>query len=138
MPRLIPRALALLGSLTLATACGDAATEPEVAGSYALARVNGAALPARFPIDAAPGTATATGGTLTMGPGRAWRAEVAALLDAGGAAVPASQVMAGTYTQRADTVFLRDARNGAVVPALVTGPTLVATVDGVRFEFRHD
>ena len=133
--RYVFRAIVLAAaSGTIACSNGTTApVQPTEVGTYQLVRVNGLALPAPFP---AGGIGiTATNGTLTLTDTKQWTANVAVLVAAGEVSVAANETMSGTYTRSADTVFLRDARSGAVAPATLVGSTLTVRDEDTLYEF---
>lgn len=127
----------LCACLVAATACGDGTTAPaaSVAGSYRLARVNGAALPMQIPGGLDGNPARITGGSAILDEAKRWSAQVTFAIDAAGATVPLTRTFSGIYTVSRDTVRLRDAVDGEVIVAVVRGARLSANVDGETFDF---
>ena len=48
---------------------------------------------------------------------------------------PSAAPLNGTYTVSRDTVFVRETSDGTIIPAVITGATLSASIDGVTFTF---
>lgn len=136
MPRFHPWIVAF--GITAAVACSDRSTAPAASseiGTYQLVHVNGIALPAPYVLDDSLTTATATNGTLVLTGTKTWRAEVTLTGLGGALGTPTNQIFSGTYTRGADTVYFRDASDGSIIPARLTGTRLIAVVDGVSFDF---
>lgn len=126
-----------------AVACSDSSTAPAASpelGTYRLVHVNGVALPAPYVLSDSVTTAIATNGTLVLTETKAtktWSAEVTLTGIGGTLGTPTNQIFSGTYTRDADTVYFRDASDGTIIPAKLTGTQLVAVVDGVSFGFER-
>ena len=137
MSRHFAHRIAALGAIAF-VACGHDITAPAVTGTYALSRVNAAALPAPVPTDATDGgTTMATSGTLVLTDASSWRTEVAVIVTVGATRTTATDVRSGTYRTSRDSIYFRDSSDGSVIPATITAGTLTARLEHVTFQFER-
>lgn len=121
--------------MLLVAACGDGPTDPYAAviGVYDLVLVDGAPVPASAPGGIGGIPATVSGGTVALESDMEVAAELQILFT--GASAAEKLVLLGTYTVGHDTVYVRDAADGQIIPAILTADRLTAVFEGVTFTF---
>lgn len=122
--------------IALLAACSSSTQPaPGVAGTYQLTAVNGLSLPVAIPGGVGGTPATATGGSAVLTEDATVMAQLAMTMQIDGANVPAAPSLVGTYTIGHDTVYVRDAAQGFVIPAVFRDGVLTADIEGVSFRF---
>jgi hypothetical protein len=117
-------------------ACGDGTTNPSLRlqGTYVLERVNGGALPF-LAEQIGSSRLDIIGGTLILRADGSYSGAVTSRQTDGVTPLTFSQQSTGTFTVAASQVTFKESDTGSIYGGVLNGTRLIATRNGVTFDF---